>query len=62
METTVDGTFFQEGDRVRVKDTKEMGLINGESGGVVYVLMDSTNTIRIFAAYLDADSAIEIVR
>jgi hypothetical protein len=61
METTADGTFFQEGDHVRLKRTGETGRINATAGGVVYVLMDDTNENRLFAAYVDEDAAIELV-
>ena len=61
METTADGTFFQEGDHVRIKHTGETGIINATSGGIVYVLMNSTNENRLFAAYVDEDAAIELV-
>lgn len=62
METTEDGTFFQEEDRVRVKSTGEMGRVDAVAGGVVYVLMDTTGESRIFATYIDEDAAIELVR
>jgi hypothetical protein len=61
METTADGTFFQEGDHVRLKRTGEIGRINATAGGVVYVLMNDTNESRVFAAYVDEDAAIELV-
>jgi hypothetical protein len=61
METTADGTFFQEGDQVRLKSTGETGRINASAGGVVYVLMNTTNENRLFAAYVDEDAAIELV-
>jgi hypothetical protein len=61
METTADGTFFQEGDHVRLKRTGETGRINATAGGVVYVLMNDTNESRLFAAYVDEDAAIELV-
>ncbi len=60
METNADGTYFQEGDVVRVKRTGETGRINAADGGVVYVLMDKTNETALFSAYMDADSAIEL--
>ncbi|GCE17654.1 hypothetical protein [Dictyobacter kobayashii] len=62
METNVDGTFFQEGDHVRIKRTQETGIINAVAGGVVYVLMDDTDENRLFAAYADADSPLELVQ
>ena len=61
METTADGTFFQEGDHVRLKHTDETGRINATAGGVAYVLMDQTEESRLFAAYVDADAEIELV-
>jgi hypothetical protein len=61
METTVDGTFFQEEDHIRVKSTGETGRVNVVAGGVVYVLMDTTNESRVFAAYIDEDATIELV-
>jgi hypothetical protein len=61
MDTTEDGTFFQEGDQVRVKRTGETGKINAASGGVVYVLMDATGESKVFAAYIDEDATIELV-
>lgn len=59
METNVDGTYFQEGDRVRVKRTGEQGIINAADGGVVYVRIDGTNETRLFSARLDEDAYIE---
>ena len=53
METTADGTYFWEGDHVRIKRTGETGRVNATAGGVVYVLMDDTNESRLFAAYVD---------
>ncbi|MEO8973671.1 MAG: hypothetical protein ABI406_18935 [Ktedonobacteraceae bacterium] len=61
METNLDGTYFQEGDAVRIKRTGETGRINATDGGVVYVLMDKTNETALFSAYVDADAAIELV-
>jgi hypothetical protein len=61
METTANGTYFQEGDRVRIKRTGEKGRINATAGGVVYVLMDETHESRLFAAYIDEDAIIELV-
>ncbi|HEX4203615.1 MAG TPA: hypothetical protein VHZ51_05350 [Ktedonobacteraceae bacterium] len=62
METTVDGTFLQEEDYIRVKSTGETGRVNAIAGGVVYVLMDTTNESKLFAASIDEDAAIELVR
>ena len=61
METNVDGTYFQEGDRVRLKRTGETGRINAVDGGVVYVLVDKTNETKLFSAYVDDDASIELV-
>ena len=60
METNADGTYFQEGDRVRIKRTGEQGRINATDGGVVYVRMDGTNETRLFSARLDEDAYIEL--
>jgi hypothetical protein len=61
METTADGTYFQEGDLVRIKRTGETGRINATAGGVVYVRMDGTNESKLFAVYVDEDAAIECI-
>ena len=61
METNTDGTYFQEGDQVRIKRTGEKGSVNATDGGVVYVIMDETNETRLFSAYSDEDSYIELV-
>jgi hypothetical protein len=61
METTADGTYFQEGDHVRIKRTRQTGRINAIDGGIVYVLMDGTNESKLFAAYADEDASIELV-
>ncbi len=61
METNADGTFFQEGDHVRIKRTRETGRINARDGGVVYVRMDGTNDAKLFSAYVDEDAYIELV-
>ena len=61
METTADGTYFQEGDHVRIKRTGETGRVNATAGGVVYVLMDGTNESKLFAAYIDKDAYIELI-
>ncbi|GAC1518503.1 MAG: hypothetical protein NVS3B14_20850 [Ktedonobacteraceae bacterium] len=61
METNADGTYFQEGDTVRIKRTGEQGKINAVDGGVVYVRMDITNETRLFSAYIDEDAYIELV-
>jgi hypothetical protein len=56
-----DGTYFQEGDRVRIKRTGETGRVNATDGGVVYVLMDGTNETKLFEAYIDDDAYIEAI-
>ena len=61
METNADGTYFQEGDHVRIKRTGEQGRINATDGGVVYVLMDDTNEAKLFSASIDEDAYIELV-
>lgn len=61
METNASGTFFQEGDQVRVKLTGEQGKIDAADGGVVYVLMDKTHESRIFSAAVNEDAYIELV-
>ncbi len=61
METNADGTFFQEDDHVRIKCTGEQGRVNATDVGVVYVLMDGTNETKLFSAYVDTDSPIELV-
>jgi hypothetical protein len=61
METTREGTYFQEGDHVRIKRTGETGRVNATDGGVVYVLMDETNETKLFSAYADEDAYIELV-
>ena len=48
METNADGTYFQEGDQVRIKRTGKIGRINAADGGVVYVIMDQTNETTLF--------------
>ncbi|GCE30213.1 hypothetical protein KDA_56970 [Dictyobacter alpinus] len=62
METTQEGTYFQEGDRVRIKQTGEQGSVNATDGGVVYVVMDTTEETRVFSAYCDKDSYIDFVQ
>ena len=59
MKTHADGTYFQEGDHVRLKRTGETGRINATDGGVVYVLIDGTNETKLFEAYVDEDAYIE---
>ncbi len=61
METNTDGTFFQEGDQVRVKRTGEQGRVDATDGGVVYVLMAGTNESKIFSAVVGDDAYIELV-
>ena len=61
METNEDGTYFQVGDHVRIKNTQETGSINAADGGVVYVILDGTNETKYFSAYADDDAYIELV-
>ena len=61
METNAEGTYFQEGDRMRIKRTGETGRVNATDGGVVYVLMHGTNETRLFSARADEDASIELV-
>ena len=61
METNSDGTYFREGDRVRIIRTQETGRINAADGGVVYVLMDKTSETKLFSAYVDKDAHIELI-
>ncbi len=61
METNSDGTYFQVGDHIRIKNTQETGRINATDGGVVYVLMDGTNETKLYSAYVDEDAYIELV-
>ena len=46
---------------MRIKRTAEMGRINAVDGGVVYVLMDATNELKLFSASVDEDAYIELV-
>ena len=61
METNKDGTYFQVGDHVRIKNTQETGTINAADGGVVYVILDGTNETKYFSAYVDEDAYIELI-
>ncbi len=61
METNVEGTYFQVGDHVRIKITQETGTINAADGGVVYVILDGTNELKFFSAYVDEDAYIELI-
>ena len=61
METNEDGTYFQVGDRVRIKNTQEIGTINATDGGVVYVILDRTKETKYFSAFVDDDAYIELV-
>ena len=61
METNADGTYFQIGDHVRIKNSQETGKINAADGGVAYVLMDGTNETKLYSAYVDEDAYIELV-
>ena len=61
METNEDGTYFQVGDHVRIKNTQETGTINAADGGVVYVILNGTNETKYFSAYVDDDAYIELL-
>ncbi len=61
METNEDGTYFQVGDHVRIKSTRETGTITATDGGVVYMLLDGANESKFFSAYVDEDASIELV-
>jgi|SRR5581483_5014482 len=61
METHTDRTFFQAGDRVRLKQTGATGTIDAADGGVVYVVMDKTKEAQVFSAAVDEDALIELV-
>lgn len=61
METNEDGTYFQVGDHVRIKNTQVTGSINAADGGVVYVILDGTNETKYFSAYVDDDAYIELI-
>jgi hypothetical protein len=61
METNAEGTYFQEGDHVRIKRTQEVGRVHAADGGVVYVLMDETKETKLFSARADEDAYIELV-
>jgi len=61
MKITADGTFFEEGDPVRIKRTGATGRVNATDGGVVYVLMDDTSEAKLFSAYIDEDAYIEFI-
>ncbi len=60
MITNADGTYFQEGDVVRIKGTDAIGKVNATDGGVVYVLMNKTDEMKVFSAYVDEDAYIEL--
>ncbi len=61
METNAEGTYFEEGDRVRIIRTGEQGYINATDGGVVYVLIDGTQETKLFSARMDEDTYIELI-
>ena len=61
METNEDGTYFQVGDHVRIKNTQETGTVNAADGGVVYVILDETKETKFFSAYVDDDAYIELI-
>jgi hypothetical protein len=43
MQIHAEGTYFQDGDHVRIKRTWETGRVNATDGGIVYVFMDQTH-------------------
>ena len=47
MEIHAEETYFQEGDHVRIKRTREIGRVSATDGGLVYVLMDQTHMCRM---------------
>jgi hypothetical protein len=61
METNGEGTYFQEGDHVRIKRTQEIGRVHAADGGVIYVLMDETDETKLFSARAEEDAYIELV-
>lgn len=61
METNTEGTYFEEGDRVRIIRTGEQGHVNATDGGVVYVLIDGTKETKLFSARVDKDAYIELI-
>jgi hypothetical protein len=61
MQIHAEGTYFQDGDHVRLIRTWETGRVNATDGGVVYVLMDQTHEIRLFSALVEEDSLIEFI-
>ncbi len=61
METNAEGTYFEEGDRVRIIRTGEQGYINATDGGVVYMLIDGTEETKLFSARVDKDAYIELI-
>ena len=61
MQMHAEGSYLQEGDHVRIKCTRETGRVNATDGGVVYVLMDQTDEIRLFSALVEEDALIEFI-
>ena len=61
MNIRANGSFFQVGDRVRLKQTGATGTIDAADGGVVYVVMDKTNEANVFSAAVDEDASIELI-
>ena len=61
METNAEGTYFEEGDRVRIIRTGEQGNINATDAGVVYMLIDGTEETKLFSARVDKDAYIELI-
>src|SRR5258708_18907180 len=49
MQIHAEGTYFQDGEHVRIKRTRETGRVNATGGGVVYGFMDQTHGIRLYS-------------
>jgi hypothetical protein len=43
MQIHEEGSYFQDGDHVRIKRTWETGRVNATDGSVVYVFMDQAH-------------------
>jgi hypothetical protein len=61
MEIHAEGTYFQEGDHVCIKRTRETGRVSATDGGLVYVRRDQTHEIRLFSALVQEDVFIEFI-
>ncbi len=61
IEIPAEETYFQEGDHIRIKRTRETGRVNATDGGLVYVLIDQTHEIRLFSALVQEDAFIEFI-